>query len=687
MQPIRFVGTACVLVLACAALVHATEEFHPVRRQPAAEAAPVGAQRIIVKLRAVSASERIQAQAATNSVTALAQRTRLTLKRARPIVDGLHVMQVEPEIPGEPISITLERLRADPAVEFAEVDQRRYPHAMPNDTLFNGQWYLQAGQAAAVNAVGAWDITTGGSGVVIAVLDTGVRFDHPDLRASGANRLLPGYDFVSGDSSTSFLTANDGDGRDADASDPGDWVTSQETLGTEFNGCEVSDSSWHGTRLAGILGALTNNSVGIAGLTWSGWILPVRVLGKCGGYDSDILDAMRWAAGLHVEGVPDNEYPAKIENLSLGGAGACPRAYQDVIDEVSAAGVLIVVSAGNDGGPVSAPANCARVAGIAGLRHAGTKVGYSSLGPQIALSAPAGNCVNTTAGSPCLYSIDTTVNSGVTTPASSTYTDQTNSNVGTSFSAPIVAGIGALMSSVNGNLNAAQLIARLQEGTRPFPTTSDTGTPAPCHVPINANDIQDSECACTTQTCGAGMADAEGAVLAALRPIAAVTLPATVAAGQNVTLDASASAAACGHSVSAYSWTTVSGGNPTGISGATSATATVVAPATGTYTARVTVTDDTGKTDAADVVLTSGAATTSAPSSAGTQACPKEVSFTLASSSSGSDTGSAARNSGGGGGGTFDVLTLLLVVLLGRLQDRRRSFCAAQLTSTGTPIT
>ena len=137
----------------------------------------------------------------------------------------------------------------------------------------------------------------------------------------------------------------------------------------------MGNSSWHGTRVAGILGAISNNDTGIAGMTWSGWILPVRVLGKCGGYDSDIIAGMAWAAGLAVEGVPNNPYPARIINMSLGAVGSCSSSYQQVVDELVGLGMLIVVSAGNEGGPVDAPANCAGVAAIAGLRQAGTKVG------------------------------------------------------------------------------------------------------------------------------------------------------------------------------------------------------------------------------------------------------------------------------------------------------------------------
>src|SRR5262249_6377226 len=235
--------------------------------------------------------------------------------------------------------------------------------------------------------------------------------------------------------------------------------------------------------------------------------------------------AMRWAAGLHVTGVPDNAHPAQIINMSLGGMGACTPAEQTVISEVVAAGVTVVTSAGNEGGPVDSPANCAGVAGIAGLRHAGTKVGFSSLGPEVALAAPAGNCVNTSGA--CLFSIDTTLNNGTTTPTTNRYYDQLNPNLGTSFSAPIVAGIAGLMASVNANLKPAQLIARLKEGTRRFPISSDSTVPT-CHVPASSSDVQDSECNCTTSTCGAGMADASLAVKAAVRPIAAISVPAAV---------------------------------------------------------------------------------------------------------------------------------------------------------------
>src|SRR6202030_3704941 len=221
-------------------------------------------------------------------------------------------------------------------------------------------------------------------------------------------------------------------------------------------------------------------------------------------------------------------------NLSLGGSGSCPASYQSVISTLTTMGVIIVASAGNGGtagtvAPVDTPASCPGVLAVAGLRNVGTKVGYSSLGPEVGISAPAGNCVNSTAGSPCLRSIDTTVNEGLTVPGANSYSDQTNTNLGTSFSAPIVSGIAALMRAANANLTPPQLIARLKASATPFP--QPTGL-AQCV----AGSTSSAECACTAGTCGAGMVNALSAVKAALNPIAAVRIPAGFAVG-SATID------------------------------------------------------------------------------------------------------------------------------------------------------
>jgi serine protease len=624
MSPLRscLIGVLAAFSLSFTTASAGSPEFNPVLTHPTGPSAePL---RFLVKFRSSSSAAMARSQGhgaatqavvetTTRDVQSLAQRSSLAFGGERRITSGLHLMQVTSG-QSEGTAAVLARLRADPAVESVDVDQRRYPHAMPNDPLFADQWYEQNNQPAAIDAISAWDSTTGRTDIVIADLDTGIRFDHPDLGPVGGSKLLAGYDFI-----TDPAVGNDGDGRDTDASDPGDWVTSADAATTKFKDCTVENSSWHGTRTAGILGAVANNSTGIAGISWGAEILPVRVLGKCGGTDSDILDGMRWAAGLHVDGVPDNAHPAQIINMSLGGTGACTSAEQIVINEVLAVGVLVVVSAGNEGGPVDSPANCVGVAGIAGLRNVGTKVGFSSLGAEISLAAPAGNCINTSGA--CVYPIDTTSNAGMTTPTINGYTDQLNPSLGTSFSAPIVSGIAALMVSANSNLTAPQLIARLKEGSVTFPVSSDTTIPN-CHVPSGSSDLQTTECNCTRQTCGAGMANAPGALKAALRPIAAIVAPATVSAGQNVNLSALGSAAACAHSVATYAWSVV-GSSTIPIQGANTPAATVVAPTSGSsFMLQVTVTDDAGLTDTAQVTITSTTTTTSAPSSANKGTCP-----------------------------------------------------------------
>jgi serine protease len=592
----------------------------------------------------------VQAGTTSQDVVRLAGRVRLEILKSRQLTPSMHVVYLLKPLYGPAVDAALGALRADPAVEFADVDQRRYAHTVPNDPLFTasanagGQWYMMTpggatpasgaavGDLAATDAVSAWSITTGSSGTVIADVDTGVRFDHPDLlRAGLGGRLLPGYDFVEGDLSSTgvplgtFLVANDGDGWDPDASDPGDWLDSTDQSNPQFpaKDCPVQDSSWHGTRVMGILGALTNNDVGIAGMTWGAYLLPVRALGKCGGYDSDIITGMQWAAGMSVTGVPDNLYPADIINLSLGGAGACPTDYAAVVGALSGMGVLIVASAGNGSVPpataaVDAPANCPGVLGVAGLRNVGTKVGYSSLGPQVGIAAPAGNCVN--ASGACLKSIDTTSNTGLTVPADSTYTDEINPNLGTSFSAPIVAGIAGLMRAVNANLTPVQLMARIESSAVKFPQ--------PAGLPVcPKTDASSGECACPNDNseCGAGMVNALNAVTAAQRPIAAVAVPATTGTGLSAVLDAGGSAAGCGRTVAGYSWV-ASGGLAIQPGTAGSAKVTVIPQgAAGSLT--LTVTDSAGAVDTAILTVTAAGmiiapATTPVYAGSAASACP-----------------------------------------------------------------
>jgi serine protease len=492
--------------------------------------------RVIVAFKPEAALLRLQALSATSSrdtveaqaqrrANGLADRAGVALQSGR--LFGARSMVLKAQ--GLDSDALAARLAGHPDVAYAVPDRRRHIVAVPNDPLFNagpasgagpdvGQWYLRAPDArliSATNAVGAWDRVTGSPSLVVAVLDTGVLSDHPDL----AGRVLPGQDLIDDRD-----TANDGGGRDADARDPGDWITALEDSNTRgpFFGCGAADSSWHGTQVAGIIGAAANNGIGMAGAAHGVRILPVRVLGKCGGFDSDIVAGLYWAAGRDQAGLPGSSTPARVLNLSLGGTGACSPAYQTAIAELASppSSAVIVAAAGNSTGhAVGTPANCPGVVGVAGLRHSGAKVGFSDLGPEVTIAAPAGNCVNVDAGTPCLYPILTTSNSGTRGPvtAGSIWTDGSNISVGTSFASPIVAGAVALMLSARPELSPDEVIAMLKRSARPFPTSGSENSPGEppvtqCRVPDGVDQLQ---CYCVTGLCGAGMLDIGAAVLEA----------------------------------------------------------------------------------------------------------------------------------------------------------------------------
>jgi serine protease len=262
-----------------------------------------------------------------------------------------------------------------------------------------------------------------------------------------------------------------------------------------------------------LLAAATDNGVGMSGGAPGARILPVRVLGKCGGYDADIMAGMLWAAGISQDGVPDNPNPARVINLSLGSGGTCTQPYLDVLAQIQARSVVVVAAAGNDAGlAVGSPANCPGVIGVAGIRHEGDKVGYSNLGSEVALSAPAGNCVNINEGSPCLFPLTSATNPGLTTPdvRQDAYTDAFNPAYGTSYATPLVSATVALMLSARPDLTPDDVKRILQASASAFPTVVASPT---CRAPNNDEQLA---CSCTTALCGAGMLDAEAAVLASL---------------------------------------------------------------------------------------------------------------------------------------------------------------------------
>jgi serine protease len=626
--------------------------------------------RVIVKYKVDSPLLRAHAQSTSSDRADRAQemgaRIGIPLRTGRGITARSHVVFAD----GMSSADLARRLAQEGDVEYAVPDERRHIAAAPivNDPLFVsgptadvstqtggpevGQWYLQAPSstlASAIDIEAAWTITPGNPNLPVAVLDTGVRFDHRDL----GSKLLSGYDLVgpdqdsSGNLLSSYNVAIDGNGYDADPSDPGDFVTAQEanTSGGQFYHCGDQDdsgayigspSSWHGTQTAGLIGALTDNGIGMASVGRNVPVLPVRVLGKCGGYDSDIQAGMLWAVGASVPGVPTNPKPAKVLSMSLGGsltsanadAEACSPAYQDAVDSATAAGAVVVVAAGNaafvGGEPVSVPANCRGVIAVSALRQVGTKVGFSNIGPEVALSAPGGNCVNTDANSPCLYPILTTSNSGATTPVSdaqggSIYTGSfKNASLGTSFSTPMVAGTAALMLSIQPKLAPDEVRTKLQASSRAFPTTGGSAGIPQCHAPSkdsSGNWVDQEECYCTTGTCGAGMLDAGKAVAYAAGVQARISADsASPTAGAALALSAANSLPPVSGSITSYAWSVTDGGGiVTSIGGANTATASVTPSAAGTFSVKLTATDSNGIVSSASSSYT----VTAAPSSGG----------------------------------------------------------------------
>ena len=584
-----------------------------------------GEARVIVKFRDDAATLRAHAlsaratpeyaaRALADRATALGTRHGLLLHAGAAVSERAQVLRAD-AAHGLDAAALAARLAADPQVEYAEPVRRARRLAVPNDPFFttvagsqgpaSGQWYLRApaGEVqSSIDAVSAWDVHTGSPQVVVAVLDTGVRGNHPDL----AGKLLPGYDMVS-----DTRISNDGNGRDADPSDPGDWLTQAEiTANTTFwSGCTASDSSWHGTQVSGIVAAATGNGIGMAGSGRHVRVLPVRVLGKCFGDTSDINTAIRWAAGVAIPGLPTNPNPAKVINLSLGTGGACSADDASAVADAMARGAVVVAAAGNSAGrDAGSPANCPGVIGVAGLRHIGTKVGFSDLGASIAIAAPGGNCINVGANDPCLYPILTTVDSGRQGPASTTYTDAFNASVGTSFSSPRVAGTAALLFSVKPTLTAAQVRSALTSTARRFVAPSAPGDPTPtCQPPGNFDQL---ECYCTTSTCGAGMLDAGAALRAvlgadvALQPVVGAQ-PAAPEAQQTVMLSSTTSVVPAGRSIVSRRWSIVEGGGiATAFTGPVDQeSASLVPSGAGRFTVQLALVDDRGVATATDFAL------------------------------------------------------------------------------------
>ena len=380
----------------------------------------------------------------------------LNMKMLHATGTGAHVVQLDRRMNLDEVAAVARELKErDPSIEYAEPDRILQALASATDPRYSEQWhYFEA--TGGLRLPAAWDLANGG-GVNVAVIDTGYR-PHADL----ISQILPGYDFVS----NTFM-ANDGGGRDADAQDPGDAIAA----GACGNGKPVTsrNSSWHGTHVAGTVAARTNNTLGGAGVAFNARIVPVRVLGRCGGYTSDIADGIVWASGGVVANVTNNPNRAKVLNLSLGGPGACDSTTQAAINGARSRGSVVVVAAGNDNTDASGfnPANCAGVITVAATDRNGGRAWYSNFGSIVDVAAPGGDTSISNNG------ILSTHNTGASAPGSDSYAFMQ----GTSMAAPHVAGVAALMFARNPGLKPDDLEARLKGTTRSFPAAcSGCGT-------------------------------------------------------------------------------------------------------------------------------------------------------------------------------------------------------------------
>jgi serine protease len=404
--------------------------------------------------------ERLPGRSALAAMSLIENELNLEATVESKIANRLEVIQLDQPISRAEADALVQQLVDTGKVAFAEINEKRYVATAPNDPDYGSQWYLKdfATPDKGIGIEAAWDHTVGSSDVVVAVIDTGGTA-HADM----VGRLVPGYDFFS----------NDGD-----ATDPGD--------ASDGSSCAASSSTWHGTKVAGVIGANVNNALGIAGVNQLSFIQHIRILGPCGGDTADEIKAIRWAAGLPVDGVPLNPTPARVINLSLGGSGECLVSEQEAIDAATTAGAVVVVAAGN-GGPdqigddldvmPSSPANCKNVITVAATNPTGQRTTFSNFGSNVTIAAP-GQAIRTT-----------------------TFGGYTNAS-GTSFATPIVSGIVSLMLSANPVLTYDQVIALLNQPgvANPFPT-------ALSQCSSNIND---------TYHCGLGIIDVAHAAHAAL---------------------------------------------------------------------------------------------------------------------------------------------------------------------------
>jgi serine protease len=455
-------ATAVVFAGTCGAAA-AQQLSADARVQNLAAISEQGQSRFIVKFHDGSA-QRSNASALQQTLNALGQSDvrggGYQVSHNRRLAIGADVIETSKPLDRAAAERLMLALAANPEVEYVEPDAIMTVALTPNDTNYSQQWHYSS-QTVGIRAPAAWDRTSG-TGIRVAVIDTGI-VAHSDLSAN----VVGGYDFIS-----DSTAARDGNGRDSNPADQGDWTTGE---------CgAASNSSWHGTHVAGTVAAVTNNAKGVAGVAFGAKVVPVRVLGKCGGSLSDIADAIIWSSGGTVSGVPANANPAEVINMSLGGSGACGSTYQAAIDGAVARGTTVVVAAGNSNANVSGfrPGNCNNVISVAATTNTGARASFSNYGTLIDVSAPG-------------QGILSTLNAGTTTPGAESYASYN----GTSMASPHVAGVVALMQATAVNTPAV-VESRLKSSSYALPGACSGG-------------------------CGAGIVDA----LAAVNATGGVTPP------------------------------------------------------------------------------------------------------------------------------------------------------------------
>ena len=383
----------------------------------------------------------------------------INIKEVKTATDGSQVVKTSHKLTADEMKKVQDSLENAANVESVEPDMIMHSLSVPNDPYYSNQWNL-SNPGTGIRVPSVWDKTTG-TGQVVAVIDSGIA-SHSDLNPN----VVAGYDMVSNP-----VESRDGNGRDADPSDPGNYKVSG-SCGTSSS----ANSTWHGTHIAGIIAAVGNNGVGVTGAAPGVKISPVRVTSECGGYLSDIMDGITWASGGTVAGVPANANPAKTINLSMGGVGPCPASLQENINSAVQRGSSIFVAAGNENQLASntTPSNCNNVIVVGASNQSGGKASYSNHGSAIDIMAPGGDFD---------LGILSTLNTGTGAPALESY----DYMIGTSMATPTAAAVGALMKAAEPSLTPAQIEARLKATARTMPGSCSGG-------------------------CGAGLIDASAAV-------------------------------------------------------------------------------------------------------------------------------------------------------------------------------